>query len=87
MSDIQVVLVSKKSSSKEESRSELEAELQEIKVTNNLINEINFNSTVNRFEYLEELLSKEHATFAKKMTGIVNQQVVWLLCRKRPSGR
>ena len=74
MSDVKVVLVSLKSDDQEQPRSHQEDQLHHIKVTNNLINEINFNSTLNRFEYLEELLSKQHTAFLNKMNLLVAQQ-------------
>lgn len=48
----------------------------ELKLTNNLIKEISFNSTVNRFEYLEQLLRKEHDQFIAAVSQAINQQVM-----------
>ena len=64
-----------------------EAALLEVGTTNSLINEINFNSTVNRFEYLEELLSDEHTKFVQGMTEAVNAQVRRNQRRRKCSGR
>ena len=77
-SDIQVVIVNKRNSSSSDKgtaqRSPQEAALTGIATTNNLINEINFNSTVNRFEYLEELLSQQHQSFLESMNQAVAEQ-------------
>lgn len=88
MSEPQIVIVSKKSEDKpEETRSEVEVILHEMKMTSNLINEISFNSTINRFEYLEDLLRKEHDKFIRSITEAVNNQVRAILLRKKWFGR
>ena len=53
----------------------MERVMGELKLTNNLIKEISFNSTVNRFEYLEQLLRKEHDQFIAAVSQAINQQV------------
>lgn len=53
----------------------MERVMGELKLTSNLIKEISFNSTVNRFEYLEQLLRKEHDQFIAAVSQAINQQV------------
>jgi hypothetical protein len=59
----------------------------EIKLTSNLIKEISFNSTVNRFEYLEQLLRREHDEFIATVTRAINRQVILPAPRRKSSGR
>jgi len=49
-----------------------------MKITSNLIKEINFNSAVNKFEYLEQLLAEEYKQFDLKVNELSSRQVIFL---------
>jgi hypothetical protein len=52
----------------------LEEEIATMKLTANLLKEMSFNSTVNKFDYFEKLLSKENAKFNGTVDGCVRSQ-------------
>ena len=59
----------------------LEEEILSLKLTSNLIKEINFNSVVNRFDYFETLLSAENKKFNKKVNQVISDQVIEAIFR------
>lgn len=54
-----------------------------MKITSNLIKEITFNPTVNKFEYLEQLLAQEYKEFNSKVNELsVKQVIISILCSR-----
>lgn len=52
----------------------LEEEITSLKLTANLLKEMSFNSTVNKFDYFEKLLKDENVKFNKKIQLCANNQ-------------
>lgn len=56
-----------------------------MRLTANLMKEVKFDATSNKFDYLETLLSEENSKFNQKGKNAVETQVLIILTSERPN--